>query len=75
MLARDHAHVGRVIGVEANAISYCVQREGHLCRRRHRGHLSRSGRAALVAVLQAADFGQLDYLAHARRLEGAITLA
>ena len=41
------------------------------CRHRHGGHWWRSGRAALVAVVQAADFGQLDYLAHARRLDGS----
>ena len=32
-------------------------KDGHPCRRRHGGHLSRSGRAALVAVMQAAHFG------------------
>jgi hypothetical protein len=59
VLAREHAHVRRMIGVEAEAVSSCGQRDGGQCqcRRRHGGHLWRSGRAALAAVMQAAHFG------------------
>jgi hypothetical protein len=32
VLAREHAHVMRVLGVEANAVSYCVQRNGQAIR-------------------------------------------
>src|ERR1039457_6148629 len=42
--------------VGANALSSCGQRDVHPCRRRHGEHLSRSGRAALVAVVQATHF-------------------
>ena len=71
VLARECAHVGRVIGVGANVVSSCGQRDSDPCRHRHGGHLWRSGCASLVAVMQAAHFGQLHYLAHARRVDGS----
>ena len=71
VLARECAHVERVIDVGAGPPSSREQRDGHPCRCRHGGQLRRSGRAPLVAMVEPAHFGQLHDLAHAGRLDGS----
>ena len=70
VLARECAHVERVIDVGAGPPSSREQRDGHPCRCRHGGQLRRSGRA-LVAMVEPAHFWQFYDLAHARRLDGS----
>ena len=71
VLARECGHVERVSGVGAWPHSSRGQGDGHPCRCRHVGQLLRSGRAALVAMVEPAHFGQFHDLAHARRLDGS----
>jgi hypothetical protein len=68
VLARECAHVGRVIGIGAGAAGCSGQRLATCVGVGRVRTCGVSGREAFVAVVQAADFGQLHDLAHAGRV-------